>query len=199
MASNNALRDLAEAIAVELGSEWKRSTRFDADDKDNLRPWRIRLEGPNEQTLFLSNTWGKKGSLYVGGWIPARMGNANVGAMPSINVGLTKTPAQIAKDISRRLLPEYVVKLAEVIQKFNADQDYKQRTETTKQQVAEVISGRINGNAEIVYGSGSADIQICGPDSLRFAGHCFYFNIEQLKKIRAAVPELFTKEDTSGN
>src|SRR5258708_7547661 len=123
-----SLRELAQEIVQALGLEWKLSARFDAEDSQDRRPWRSRIEGPNSQALFLSNTWGPKGMLQVSGWTPDGIPHdtqVRVGALPSINVSLTKTPAQIAKDIARRLLPEYQALLTKVIEQHRQDTEYK--------------------------------------------------------------------------
>jgi len=194
-----SLREIAEGIAAALGPEWKRSTAFDEEDAQDRRPWRSRIEGPNKLRLFLSNTWGPKGMLHVSGWVPDEVDRnaVRVSPMASINTSLGKTPEQMAKDIERRLLPEYRTQIAEILKAHEADLAYKKAMLETKERVAEILGGEAREDREIVYGSGRADIQVCGPDSLRFSGHCFYMTCEQLAKIRAAVPELFERERAS--
>src|SRR5258708_33417287 len=123
-----SLRELAQEIVQALGPDWKLSTRFDAEDSQDRRPWRSRIEGPDSQALFLSNTWGPKGMLHVSGWAPDGIPHETPvrgGALPSINVSLTKTPTQIAKDITRRLLPDYQALLTKVIEQHRQDTEYK--------------------------------------------------------------------------
>lgn len=195
------LREIAEEIAKALGSDWRRSTKFDDDDKADLVPWRARLEGPNQQALFLSNTWGPKGKLHISGWAPDNIDRQTVSIpqMPSINVSVEKKAEQTAKDIERRLLPEYRTMLADLLRKHQADLDRKAGINETKQQVAEVLGSTVKEGSELIYGHGPFDIQVCGPDSLRFHGHCLYFTVDQLRRIRQAVPELFEREVTDEN
>lgn len=194
--SELSLRELAEKISTALGSDWKRSTRFDEDDAGELRQWRARIEGRNNEALFLSNTWGPKGMLHISGWIPDCVDRQTVSVpvMPSINVSLTKHPQAMAKDIQRRLLPEYRTILAGLLQKHVADLERKAGIRNTKARVAEILGTSAKDDSELVYGQGSVDIQVCGPDSLRFYGHCLYLTVDQLARIKRAVPELFERE-----
>lgn len=138
--------------------------------------------------------WAKdRDKLYIGGQWPQEVPH-EVGSRvpsPSINVSKSKTAEQIAKDITRRLLLDYRAGLAQVLQKYADDCDYKGKVAKTKRDVAEILGGRIREHSDIVDGRGSVDIQVTGPDSLRFSGHCLYFTTEQLRRIREAVPELF--------
>lgn len=194
--TSKPLRELAAEIAKALGADWIRGTKFDADDVGE-REWRARLENPKTgEALFLSTTWGKKGMLYVGGWFPDAIDRQSV-SLPqavSINIALTKTPEQMARDIARRLLPEYSKQLGDVLRAHVADLERKEAIRKTKYRVAEILSGLAKDNSEIISGHGSVDIQVCGPDSLRFHGHCLYFTPDQLEKIRNAVPELFERQ-----
>ncbi len=46
---------------------------------------------------------------------------------------------------------------------------------------------------EVISGQGSFDVQVCGPESLRLTGHCLYLTLDQLKRFKQAVPELFER------
>jgi hypothetical protein len=122
------LRELAQEIAQALGPDWRFSTKFDAEDAQDRKPWRSRIDGPDSQALFLSNTWGPKGMLHVSGRTPDGIDHqtqVSIGTLPSINISLTKTPEQMAKDISRRLLPEYQAFLAKLFEQHRKDSEYK--------------------------------------------------------------------------
>jgi hypothetical protein len=195
MQPTKSLREIAEEIAKALGQGWIRSTKFDDDDAAERTQWRARLDGSGVEALFLSNTWGPKGMIHVAGWVPDSIDRQTVRIpqMASINISLTKTPQQMARDIERRLLPDYRKQLAEVLKAHIADLDWKEEVRKTKHRVTEIIGGLAMAHSEIVNGRGSVDIQVCGPDSLRFHGHCLYFTVEQLDRIRKAVPELFER------
>src|SRR5258708_32517458 len=89
-----SLRELAQEIVQALGPDWKLSTRFDAEDSEDRRPWRSRIAGPDSQALFLSNTWGPKRMLHVAGSTPGEIDlqtQVRVSTWPSINISLIKT------------------------------------------------------------------------------------------------------------
>lgn len=194
------LKQLSVEIAKALGSDWTRSTKYDAEDSQeigSLRDWRARLENSRTgEILFLSTTWGKKGMLYVGGMFPDAIdrNSVNLPQPASINVNPAKSAEQIARDITRRLLPEYNKQLDEVLHKHMADLTHKEGVSKTKYRVAEILGGLAKADSDIVYGHGKVDVQVCGPDSLRFSGHCLYLTCDQLERIRKAVPELFEKD-----
>lgn len=149
--AQKSLREIAEEIAKALGQEWRRSTKFDADDAQERTQWRARLEGSGVEALFLSNTWGPKNMLHISGWVPDSIDRQSVSIpqMASINISLTKTPQQMARDIERRLLPEYRKQLAEVLKAHVADLDRKEGIRKTKNRVAEIIGGLAKDNSEI--------------------------------------------------
>jgi len=175
MSSENTtkpLQEIAVEIAKALGSDWSRADDFDSDGRD----WRARLNGPQSQRLFLSNTWGKKGMLHISGWVPEFVDRKTVSVpeMPSIQVSLTKTADQMAKDITRRLLPDYQFALSALLLKHVADVEFKDGVKKTKYQVAEILGGLAKDDSDVIFGRGTVDIQITGPDSLRFNGHCLW-------------------------
>ena len=59
--------------------------------------------------------------------------------MPSINVSRSKTAAQIAADIERRLLPEYLEILALAQQRVAESNTYYNKTESMAAQIAKLI------------------------------------------------------------
>jgi hypothetical protein len=191
-----SLHQLSEDIAKALGNGWTRSTRYDAEDSVGTQ-WRARLENGDE-SLFLSNTWAGKGKLHISGCYPDKVQHdtaQRIGHAPSINVSITKPAEQVAKDITRRLLPEYRVMLAKILKQHTEDVAFKNGTEATKAEVAKIINGRVRDGSDTVSGAGSIDVQVSSPTSLRLTGHCLYISLDQLRRIKAAVPELFEKEE----
>ena len=187
-----SILEQVKAIADALGAGWY-TAPFDEDST-----WRGRIFGPDNQTLFLSNTWGGKGRLYIGGMLPTFVkGNSVTAKMPSITVAETTDSHKIAAHIRRRLLPDYQFALSAALLKHAEQTNYAARIDETKNVVAHIIGGKAREGQDVVYGFGKADIQVTGPDSLRFAGHCFYFNADQLARMVKAVPELFSKEEAS--
>lgn len=183
-----SLQEFAALIAQALGGEWKRSTRFDAEDRN----WRAELEGPGEQRLFLSNTWANKGRLYIGGEFPTGAQLPYKADRPSITVDASKSAQQIAKDITRRLLPPYVELLATVL-KMKSDADtFETGRQKLAQDVAEVVGGRVQ--SEMVHGWGGWSFQVSSPTSIRVYSNTAYLTLEQLRKIKDVCPELFERQ-----
>jgi hypothetical protein len=194
--TEKSLRELAQEIAQALGPDWRFSTKFDAEDAQDRKPWRSRIDGPDSQALFLSNTWGPKGMLHVSGRTPDGIDHqtqVSIGTLPSINISLTKTPEQMAKDISRRLLPEYQAFLAKLFEQHRKDSEYKNGIEQMRRDVAEVLGVPVRQDRDVINGAGCIDVQVCGPDSLRLYGHMMYLTLDQLKRFKTAVPELFER------
>jgi len=194
--AEKSLRELAQEIAQALGSDWKLSTKFDEEDAQDRKPWRSRIEGPDSQALFLSNTWGPKGMLHVSGWTPDGIDHntqVRVGQLPSINISLTKTSEQMAKDISRRLLPEYQQLLTKLFEQHRTDTEYKNGVEKMQRAVSDVLGVPFREGREVISGRGSFDVQVCSPDSLRLTGHCLYLTLDQLKRFKQAVPGIFER------
>jgi len=173
------------------------STKFDEEDAQDRKPWRSRIEGPDSQALFLSNTWGPKGMLHVAGWTPDGIDHntqSRVGQLPSINISLTKTSEQMAKDIARRLLPDYQALLTKLFEQHKQDTEYKQGVEVLRKAVAEVLDVPLRDtDTEVIRGNGNVDVQVSSPTSMRLHGHMLYVTLDQLKRIKQAVPELFER------
>jgi hypothetical protein len=192
-----SLRDIAREIVATMGPEWKLSTRFDEEDAHDIKPWRSRIEGPNQQAVFLSNTWGPKGMLHAAGWAPDGVSTdtRDVGPCPNINMSLNKTAEQMAKDITRRLLPEYQIWLAKVLERDVKEKAYKNSKAELKRAVAELFgTNPPRDDYETVRSHGAIDVEVSGPDSMRLHGHCMYITLDQLRRFKAAVPELFQRE-----
>jgi hypothetical protein len=194
-----SLRQLSEDIAKALGNGWTRSSRYDNEHNEEPagRDWRARLEN-GEESLFLSNTWAGKGKLHVSGWYPDKVQHdtaQRIGNPPSINVSITKSAEQIAKDITHRLLPEYREMLAKVLTQHAEDVAFRNGTEEIKKEVAKIINGTLRNGSDTVHGAGTIDVQVSSPTSLRLTGHCLYVSLDQLRKIKSACPELFTREE----
>ena len=180
------LQEHAENIAKALGEGWKRSTRFDETDSS----WRAELEGPDNQVLFLSSTWAGKQRLYIAGSIPQGTEWPYQVTRPEITVNIEKSAQQVARDITKRLIPDYLPKLAEVLKRKAERETFESNRKSLADQVAEITGGRVK--EEMVY-TGNWDLQVSGPESIRVQGHCNYLTLEQLKKINEVCPELFRK------
>jgi hypothetical protein len=96
------LKEIAPSIAAALGAEWKPKAVEPYDHG-------VHLDGPGETCLWLSATWAGLGRLHVSGCFPLGIDNQNITPRenPSMAVGINRDPAAIAREIQRRLLPEY--------------------------------------------------------------------------------------------
>lgn len=178
---------VAEELSKATGATWTRTARFGDED------WRAEVAGPGAQALFLSNTWGGRGRLYISGSFPNGVELPYKAERPSITVAENKTPDRIAADITRRLLPAYVALLITVLDKKAKAEEFEAGRQRLAAEVAIIVGGKVK--EQMVYSKGW-DLQVAGPDSIRINGNCNYITLEQLKKIKAACPELFAGKDS---
>jgi len=108
------IRDLSFAVAPLLPGKWTPEPAGGAEDADDLRWKRSRGELTNENgaQVHLSYDSYKK-RIHVGCVFPRDDHNSAFGPpygtpAPSITVSPLKTAEQVAKDIKRRVLPEYL-------------------------------------------------------------------------------------------
>lgn len=79
----------------------------------------------------------------------------------SINVSATKTPKQIAADVSRRLLPELVPAYAAMAARAKEYADHDQRTKSLAAHLAALAGETCDGDKWSHYKSGAGYIQSC--------------------------------------
>lgn len=84
---------------------------FELEESEERPPSNQMLVGPGDKKLFLSNTWGGPGRLHIAGRLPTKEGHTH--SKVSITVALTSPPEKVASAIERRLMPGYLVELAE--------------------------------------------------------------------------------------
>ena len=73
--------------------------------------------------------------------------------MPSINTSFSKTPEQIAKDIERRLMPEYMDVLSKALTRIVSSDSYHSKTEGFAGQIAKLVGVEAKGNKVDFYRS----------------------------------------------
>ena len=73
--------------------------------------------------------------------------------MPSINVSFSKTPEQIAADIERRLMPEYMDILMKALSRIASSDAYHSKTEGFAGQIAKLAGVEAKGNKVDFYHS----------------------------------------------
>ena len=73
--------------------------------------------------------------------------------MPAINVSFDKSPQQIAKDIERRLMPEYMDVLSKALTRIVSSDSYHSKTEGFAGQIAKLVGVEAKGNKVDFYRS----------------------------------------------
>jgi hypothetical protein len=73
--------------------------------------------------------------------------------MPSINTSFSKTPEQIAKDIERRLMPEYMDVLSKALTRIVSSDSYHSKTEGFAGQIAKLVGVEAKDNKVDFYRS----------------------------------------------
>jgi DNA repair protein RadC len=110
--TKTAIAQLADAVATELGADFI----ADGPDRDGkYHEHAHRVLGPDEQSLFLRvGSFGReRGRLIISGGFPANAMGLSPSAYPRIGVTRAATPARVAAEIRRRLLPTYATVLDE--------------------------------------------------------------------------------------
>ncbi|MBI5031201.1 MAG: hypothetical protein HZB51_11795 [Chloroflexi bacterium] len=152
------LKQLAEWIAEQLG-DWQ---PLDVESKYNhglmhtennivMKLW-VSLEGGRLKVSTDSM------GLYNFTWMNERF--------PSITCSLTKTPPQIARDIERRVLPEYKTLLEKVIARKAISDERKRKQHQCCQELANILRAEMREGMErdndprvYCYGKGSSTIE----------------------------------------
>jgi hypothetical protein len=71
-------------------------------------------------------------------------------ARPKISVSASKTGAQIAHDIERRLFPEYLPLLEKVLARYQAADNFEQRTTSIAQKIARLVHVKAEPKSQTV-------------------------------------------------
>jgi hypothetical protein len=176
------MQKLAADVAAALSGSW---TPLPQDTDGN---WRAYIVGENGEKLFLSNTWDGKGRIYVSGILPA-----NRTFSEGITVAATKSATQIAGDVSRRLLPVYVLALdkAEIeIERENAAEAARLATIAEVEQIIGVpFTADHTGKRASRYVEAGI-IRVEYADSVQIE-RLHSVTLDQFRRMVAAVPELF--------
>lgn len=153
-------RTLIDDVASALGDGWS----HEATD-ENIRYGFTHLAGPNGARLSIGHDrYRSGGKLEISGAYP----DNQVYGLPTIKIGVgeTRGAAVIAKEISRRVLPDYLVELERVVAdnaRRGANADARRVLAT---ELAAVVGGRIDGDDRSArtsvrtYRSGSISFEI---------------------------------------
>jgi hypothetical protein len=135
-----------EAIAGSLGEGWKA-----VPNNDGCRG--AHLHGPASEDIWLSRTWAGPGRLFIKGEFPTALdgggsyGPYNARDKHSITVAGDKAPAVIARDIERRLLPEYRLDLAKALKSQIAHMARREAIKQTSNRLM-ALGCKLNHNRE---------------------------------------------------
>jgi len=126
---NGALTALTAEIAAALGAPWKaRPLREDRDEASYPSRWIVNGEGA-ELVVKIEEYGAKKGrvniygSLHIGNEYVTVYENGNRVSSPDISVNPERGVEVIAKEIKRRLIPEYLRVLALAQAKVKSDNE----------------------------------------------------------------------------
>jgi hypothetical protein len=187
------VEEVAKQLSILTGQAWQ--LRVDTEISDSN--WRQNIDGPDSASIFVSNTWGGKGRIHLGGSFPNDVHFGYQESRPSITVAESATPERIAKEITRRLLPEYLPLLAKKLADKNAHDNFEANKLATFKAALAVI-----GYAVESYNGQVREEKSIGPEYIHFRTlnetqvqlDRFQVTVEQLRKINAVVPELFRKD-----
>lgn len=185
--------EVARLLSGLTGQQWQ--ARLDTEGSDSS--WRQNIDGPDQAAIFVSNTWGGKGRIHLSGSFPHDVRFSYQEQRPTITVAETTTPERIAKEIQRRLLPEYLPLLAKKLADKNAHDNLEANKLKTFVKALAVIGYAVESHNGQIRESKSI-----GPDYIDFRTlnetqvqlDRFQVTVEQLRKINAVVPELFGKD-----
>jgi hypothetical protein len=190
------VQNLAQAICDALGNGWHTSP----PNPDAIYDRQSYLIGSDGAQLDISSTWAGNHKLYIAGseWgVVPKSDKVPYGIkMPSIQVSDTKTPEQIAKDIKRRLLPEYAQVLATLKQKYQEQVDYASALVASKEEVLAIAGGskhKREYESEVQYRFNGPSIEVTSPDSIRVT--YLYLTVDQYRRMKEAIPELWKRGD----
>jgi len=134
--TGNAER-IAAAVAAELGAGWAVSAGYRGDGSD------ARLTADGVSVHLMTDSWGHRDRYVFSGDLPrdARDFLHYRATVPEITTAPTKTPAQIAADIRRRLLPG-LVPLTALVLTAKAEHD---AAETARGELAAELAALMGG------------------------------------------------------
>lgn len=162
--------ELAKAVASELtkienvngkaGTAW----RFKPLNESYPTQYIVKV-GQEECEVSLHPDWPKAGTVHIGGnfhlgrkkeFVDVREWNHSIGgrsALPTINVSLSRGADVIAREISRRFLPEYLDLFNKAIAKRESQNTWQDKTRANLLELAAIVkadTSRLKDNDEAV-------------------------------------------------
>ncbi len=154
--STKALHEFMRDLAPHLGMVYKsyNETYPHSDSQDVAQGYLFNQETGQELHVSTITYGHQKGRLYFSGVYPKSATGATVSfygeTLPSITVAPSKTPAQVAKDIARRLLPDYQQRLRRVVEQNNGTQQHLNTVQQGFKELQQAAGpyGRVNGKED---------------------------------------------------
>jgi hypothetical protein len=183
--------DIAAILSAATGETWIVDSSVDDD-------WRAFIES-GEKQLFISNTWGGKGRIYISGQFPTNSHRGYHEKPICITVSDSTTRTRIAAAIERRLLPVYEPELAKVLESIRAQEDYNRSKLVTYMTAVRILGAKPpqyeSEEHSAYFGHDLATVKTLSPTKVELKN--FQVTPEELRKLVNAVPELFTREEES--
>ena len=150
---------LMRSVAKVLGLKYEVTGGEDSD-----RRMMCRMKGKDGVELWAAgSSWHRKtGRICISGLLP-REGGQN--GCNEITVSDTKTPEQIAADVKRRVMPEYMEKLAKANEAIDSANAYQALTHATCDALIKATFGQ--RHKDNVYGPGIPSMDVSG-DKIAF-------------------------------
>ena len=155
----DAHRVMAGTVAKIIG--W---SLIPVDPENQERGSNADLKGPDGMEIVLNtdNYQTRNGKINIYGRSPKRGFRFTA---TEINVSKDKTPEQIARDITRRLLPDYTVQFNKALEELAKEDAHKNKIEENKKALQAAGVRFSNGNDSGHFTGGGVDVS---SDSIRF-------------------------------
>ncbi len=142
-----------EAVAAVL----KMAVDFASDEDMRWNLW-AHLLGPDSQEILVqTGAYKLTGHFRFSGCFPRSETReySHYGESPSISVSVEKSAEQIARDIERRLMPNYLIALKKAQDQVEASNRYHRMRHETMQKIADYLGGEVKtwdgGKNEFLY------------------------------------------------
>lgn len=157
-----------EAIAEALGTDWKAEPTSDEHPDCNF--WLVREDGLK---LYSNNPdrYGQKGRWTFGLVLPY---GYHYNRIAPVNIGATKTPAQIATGIRNRLLPQAEAAFTKTQNQIEAEQKQVTAQKEVFDHLVEFLGRKATGSnansRQIYFQGGRVEVMAGGRITLEFSG-----------------------------
>ncbi|MEB3190443.1 MAG: hypothetical protein VKL42_08890 [Snowella sp.] len=147
------IEEIAKELSTLTGKEWEKLSH---DDRHYGSHGEIGLKGSQAKLYLNENEREKK--IKISGCFQILMSygweNLSHNAVDSINAAVTKSPAQVAKDINRRLLPYYLPEFERAVEVQNRWEVQRLEKLETIKLLAEIagLEPKLEPHTDRIYG-----------------------------------------------